>query len=158
MFEVLERCGFMKKIFPELKSWPKRFSGSIPVRFTLLAWPLKESEVEALCERLRVPTEVRELALTASRTRETLKAAATASPRVLLDLLKRADAFRRPERFAELLEVARLALPGIDTARIECALHAAAAVDAGAIAKSAQGGDIPRLIDEARAKAIGRVL
>src|ERR687895_1625678 len=53
MFEVLESSGFLKKVFPELKSWPKAFSGSIPVRFALLAWPLKETEVEALCERLR---------------------------------------------------------------------------------------------------------
>ena len=73
----------------------------------------------------------------------------------MLDLLKTADAFRRPERFAELLQVARLAEPGVDTARIERALRAAAAVDAGEIAKRARGADIGRLIDEARVEAIG---
>ena len=36
----------------------------------------------------------------------------------MLELLKTADAFRRPERFAELLEVAQLADPGVDTALI----------------------------------------
>jgi tRNA nucleotidyltransferase (CCA-adding enzyme) len=158
MFEVLEQCSFRKKALPELKAWPKRFSGSIPLRFTLLTWPLGESEVEALCERLRAPNEVRELAVIASRNRDTLRTAHSASPHALLELLKRADAFRRPERFVELLEAARLAEPGIDTARIERALRAAAAVGAGSIAKSAQGAEIPRLIDEARVKAIGRAL
>jgi tRNA nucleotidyltransferase (CCA-adding enzyme) len=159
MFEVLERCRFLKKIFPELKTWPKSFSGSIPVRFTLLTWPLKESEVEAPCERLRAPNEVSELALAASRNKVALKQAANANPAALLDLLKRADALRRPERFAELLEVARLAEPDIDTARIERARRAAAAVDAGAIAAAAVSlSEIPKSIDEARIKAIGQAL
>jgi SpoVK/Ycf46/Vps4 family AAA+-type ATPase len=68
--------------------------------------------------------------------------------------LKTADAFRRPGRFAELLEVARLADPRIDATRIERALRAAAAVDAGEIAKRATGAEIARLVDEARVKAI----
>ena len=41
MFEVLQRSGFLEKAFPELRSWPKRFSGSIPARFALLTWPLE---------------------------------------------------------------------------------------------------------------------
>jgi tRNA nucleotidyltransferase (CCA-adding enzyme) len=155
MFEVLRRCGLLEKFLPELKSIPKTFAGSVPVRFALLAWPLKESEVNALCERLRAPNEVRELALAACRSRALLRGS---TPETLLELLKRADAFRRPERFAELLEVARLAEPEIDTLRIERALRAAAAVDAGAIAKASQASDIPRLIDEARVKAIRQVL
>ncbi|HEV3011021.1 MAG TPA: multifunctional CCA tRNA nucleotidyl transferase/2'3'-cyclic phosphodiesterase/2'nucleotidase/phosphatase [Burkholderiales bacterium] len=152
MFEVLERSGFLGKAFPELKSWPKRFSGSIPVRFALLTWPLQESEIETLCERLRAPNDVRELALTAAGRKGLL---GNLTPEVLLELLKRADAFRRPERFAELLEAARLAEPGIDTARIERALRAAAAVDAGAIAaKAASPSEIAKLVDEARLTAI----
>ncbi|MCD6042856.1 MAG: multifunctional tRNA nucleotidyl transferase/23-cyclic [Burkholderiales bacterium] len=151
MFEVLDRCGLLAKAFPEIRGWPKRFSGSVPVRFAHLAWGLNPDSAEALCERLRAPNEVRELALTAARNRELMK---RSDPRSLLQLLKGADAFRRPERFAELLEAARLADPSGDTARIERALQAAAGVDAGAIARSAQGGDIGRLVDEARLKAI----
>jgi hypothetical protein len=65
------------------------------------------------------------------------------------------DAFRRPERFAELLEVARLAEPGIDGARLERALQAASAVNAGAIAaKAASPAEIGKLVDEARVSAI----
>ena len=156
MLEVLERCGLLRKAFPELKTWPKRFSGSVPVRFALLTWPLKESEIETWCERLRAPSEVRELTLTACRSKVGLKAS---TPEALLGLLKGADAFRRPERFAELLEAARLAEPGIDGARIERARHAAAGVDAGAIAAGAVSpAAIAKLVDEARVKAIGQTL
>lgn len=151
MFEVMQRAGFLQKAFPQIKAWPKRFSGSLPVRFAVLAWPLEEKNVEALCERLRAPNEVRELALAACRNKAGLR---SSTPEDLLGLLKGADAFRRPERFAELLEAARLAEPGIDVARIERARIAAAAIDAGEIAKSAKGPDIGRLVDQARSKAI----
>ena len=156
MFQVLQRSGLSRKLLPELKGIPATVSKapSLPVRFALLAWGLTEVEVSALCERLRAPNEVRELALTANRARDQLK---SSTPQGLLELLKRADALRRPERFAELLEAARLAEPGLDTARIERALKSAAAVDAGAIAAKAPApAHIPQLIDEARIKAIGR--
>ncbi|HYI87462.1 MAG TPA: multifunctional CCA tRNA nucleotidyl transferase/2'3'-cyclic phosphodiesterase/2'nucleotidase/phosphatase [Burkholderiales bacterium] len=153
MFDVLRQSGLLQKLFPEVNAIAKNFAGSVAARFALLTWPLDEAQVNALCDRLRAPNEVRELALTACRCRNKL---ASATPEALLDLLKTADAFRRPERFAELLQVARLAEPGVDTARIERALRAATAVDAGEIAKRASGADIARLIDAARVEAIGR--
>jgi tRNA nucleotidyltransferase (CCA-adding enzyme) len=151
MFEVLQLSGLLAKAFPEIKDWPKRFAGSVPVRFAHLLWGLTPDRVETLCERLRAPNEVRELALTAARSQELMK---RSDPQSLLQLLKGADAFRRPERFAELLEAARLADPAVDTARLERARRAAAAVDAGAIARSSQGADIGRRVDEARLAAI----
>ena len=151
MFELLQRAGLLAKAFPEIKAWPERFTGSLPVRFAVLAWPLEEKDLRALCERLRAPAEVRDLALAAVRSKGGLK---NSTPEALLGVLRGADAFRRPERFAELLEAARLAEPGIDTTRAERARAAAAAVDAGAIAASASGADIGRLVDEARLKAI----
>jgi tRNA nucleotidyltransferase (CCA-adding enzyme) len=151
MFDVLRQSGVLQKLLPEVKTIPSSFSGSIAARFARLAWPLEEAQVNVLCDRLRAPNEVRELALTACRCRKKL---ASSTPEALLDLLKTADAFRRPERFAELLQVARLAEPGVDTARIERALRAAVSVDAGEIAKRATGSDIARLIDQARVEAI----
>jgi tRNA nucleotidyltransferase (CCA-adding enzyme) len=159
MFEVLEKSGLRAKLLPEIRNITLNFHGSLAVRFALLAWPLEEAEVTALCERLRAPNDVRELALLASRNRDALLAAARATPQALLELLKRADAFRRPERFAGLLETARLAAPGLDLARVERALAAAAAVDAGAIAASAPSDKaIPELIDQARSRAIAGAL
>jgi tRNA nucleotidyltransferase (CCA-adding enzyme) len=154
MFEVLQACGLHEKLLHEVKAIPKKLSGSLPMRFALLAWPLEEGAVNSLCERLRAPNEVRELALLASRNRERLRAARGATPQALLDLLKRTDALRRPERFGELLEVARLAEPDIDTRRIDRARQAAAGVDAGAIAAGAAPTDIPQLVDQARVRAI----
>ena len=152
MFEVLERCGLLGKAFGELKAWPARFAGSLPVRFAHLTWPLAAAETQALCDRMRAPNDVRELAITAARNRDKLRASSAQS---MLDLLKAADAFRRPERFAELLQAARLSEPGIDTARFERALEAASAVDAGAIAKKAASPrDIGRMVDEARLAAL----
>jgi tRNA nucleotidyltransferase (CCA-adding enzyme) len=151
MFEVLHRAGLLAKAFPEIKAWPAQFSGSLPVRFAVLAWPLAEKELQRLSERLRAPSEVRDLALAAVRNREGLK---KSTPEALLGVLKGADALRRPERFSDLLEAARLAEPAIDTSRAERARVAAAAVNAGAIASSSQGADIGRLVDEARLRAI----
>src|SRR5437868_7824260 len=157
MFEVLEASGLRAKLLPELSQELPALKGSVPVRFALLAWPLTEAEVEALCERLRLPNDVRELALAASRNRSRLLAAATAPPGALLELLKRVDAFRRPERFAELLQVATAG--GADARRLEKALRAAAGVDAGAVAARAQAAaDIPALIDRARTEAMAKAL
>ena len=147
MFQVLESAGL--KILPKPKY---KLSGSLPVRFALLAWPLEAAAAEALCKQLRAPNEVRELALLGSGYRERLKSAK--KPQELLDLLKRTDAFRRPERFALLLEAARVASPKIDFTRLEKARAAAAAVDAGAIAAQGSGKDVGRRVDAARLQAI----
>ena len=158
MFEVLEATGLQQKLLPELRE-RVGISGSLPVRFARLAWPLKESEVQALCERLKPPGEVRELALLACRNRVALRASRLATPEALLELLKRTDGFRRAERFRQLVEVAQRDVPVVDTGRLERALEAASAVDAGAIAAGAQNPqDIAALIDRARVQAIERAL
>ena len=163
MFEVLEGCGLADKLLdnvrpiPEILAAAAKSTGSVPVRFAVIAWPHREAEVEAVCARLKTPSEVRELALLACRNRVVLRAAPQASAPALLELLKRTDAFRRPERFGELLEVARLADPNMDTQRIERAFAAAAAIDAGAVAaQAASPGEIARLVDEARLRALER--
>jgi tRNA nucleotidyltransferase (CCA-adding enzyme) len=124
------------------------------VRFALLCWPLEEAAIEALCERLKVPNEERELALTACRCKPLLGAK---TPEQLLELFKRGDAFRRRERFGLLLQAAKLAQPELELQRVEKALQAAAAVDAGAIARAAPT-DIPARLDEARRQAIAKAL
>jgi tRNA nucleotidyltransferase (CCA-adding enzyme) len=154
MFAALEQCGLRAKLLPELEKVPRNFSGPLPVRFALLCWPLAEAAIEALCDRLKVPNEERELALAACRCRPLL---AANTPGELLDLFKRGDAFRRRERFGQLLQAAMLAQPGLDLQLVEKALQAAAGVDAGAIAR-ADPANIPARLDEARRQAIGTVL
>jgi tRNA nucleotidyltransferase (CCA-adding enzyme) len=60
--------------------------------------------VEALSERLKVPTGFRELAVLTCRHHASVHKAGELRPGTLLSLLEATDAFRRPERFAELLQ------------------------------------------------------
>ena len=155
MFEALERCGLRAKLLPELRQLPKAFSGPLPVRFSVLCWPLQEAEIKALCDRLKVPNDERELALLACRCQKLLNAS---QPAEFLNLFKRADAFRRPERFAAFLDAARLAQAGFDSQKIERALKAAAAVDAGAVAnRAAAPAEIPAMLDRERELAIAAI-
>jgi tRNA nucleotidyltransferase (CCA-adding enzyme) len=156
MFDALERCGLRARLMPELKSVPAKFAGPRAVRYAQLCWPLDESAVDALSNRLRAANDERELALLAVRLKGSLDAG-TASE--LLSLLKRADALRRPERFEQLLEVAGLAVPGFDGSRLRRALQAAVAVDAGEIARRASAPTaISALVDQAREQAIKTAL
>ena len=59
--------------------------------------------VEGVSERLRVPTDYRELAVLAARWHGLAHRALELRPRTVLELLEACDAFRRPERFRELL-------------------------------------------------------
>lgn len=59
--------------------------------------------VDTVCERLRVPTDFRELAVLAARWHGLVHRALELRPRTVLELLESCDAFRRPERFRELL-------------------------------------------------------
>jgi tRNA nucleotidyltransferase (CCA-adding enzyme) len=58
---------------------------------------------EEVSARLRVPTDWRDLAVLAARWHALAHRAQELRPRTILDLLERCDAFRRPERFRELL-------------------------------------------------------
>jgi tRNA nucleotidyltransferase (CCA-adding enzyme) len=169
MLEVLAACGLLAKLFPgvhpDLGALARAAAANAPitVRFALLVWPLSAERVGEIAERLKLPNDVRELAVAAARHRPALAAAHRAGAEKLLQLLKRADAFRRGERFAELLQASRLADPsaGMEKgmARLERALAAAAAVDAGAIAAGAPTpAEIPRRIDQARLQEIEKAL
>jgi tRNA nucleotidyltransferase (CCA-adding enzyme) len=59
--------------------------------------------VQALCERLRVPRDYRELAVLVTREHLNYHRAAELRPATLLNLLERLDAFRRPERLEQFL-------------------------------------------------------
>ena len=61
--------------------------------------------VEALSQRLRVPNGFRELAVLGARHHAVVHKAAELRADTMLKLLETTDAFRRPERFAELLLV-----------------------------------------------------
>jgi tRNA nucleotidyltransferase (CCA-adding enzyme) len=95
---------------------------SLAVRFAVLAhdlgkartpqekWPAHHGHehlglepIEALCARLKVPTQLRELALIVSKFHTHVHRALELKPGTALQLFEETDAFRRPERFAEFL-------------------------------------------------------
>jgi len=98
-----------------------------------------------LCERLRVPHECRDLALLAAQYHGVIHRALELKASTVLKLLQECDAWRRPQRFAQLLEACAcdfhgrtgyLERPYPQAARLQAALDAALAVDAGAIARA----------------------
>jgi tRNA nucleotidyltransferase (CCA-adding enzyme) len=60
--------------------------------------------VEKFCERLRVPSDCRELAVIHTREHLIIHQARELRPSTVLELLERVDAARRPERFEQLLQ------------------------------------------------------
>jgi tRNA nucleotidyltransferase (CCA-adding enzyme) len=59
--------------------------------------------IDELCARLRVPTEYRDLAVIVARYHGNVHRAFELRPKTVLEMLEKADAFRRPERFAQVL-------------------------------------------------------
>src|SRR2546430_9543251 len=93
--------------------------------------------IEALSARLKVPNAHRELAVLTARHHTLVHRAAELKPATILTLLENCDAFRRPERFAELLlaceadacgRTGRENEPYPQVAYLKAALAAAAAV------------------------------
>jgi tRNA nucleotidyltransferase (CCA-adding enzyme) len=177
MFEALRTCGALARVAPELAAlWddePKgeqasaaldaaaRANAPLAVRFAALARALDPWAVEALARRLKVPAECRDLALLAARHANALQDGAALEPESVLELLNATDAWRRPERFAELLSAALAGEPEAAPARarLERAHAAGAAVDTGAIAQAArEAAAIRGGIDAARLAAIRRAL
>jgi tRNA nucleotidyltransferase (CCA-adding enzyme) len=59
--------------------------------------------IDKLCARLRVPSEYRDLAVIVARCHGNVHRAFELRPKTILEMLEKADAFRRPERFAQAL-------------------------------------------------------
>ncbi|WP_287879761.1 multifunctional CCA addition/repair protein [Aquitalea sp.] len=126
-----------------------------------------EKPLLALCKRLRVPAECRDLARITVLNHTKIHGTAQMKPATILRLFRDCDALRRPERFRQMLSAvladARGRLHFEDCAYPQVAwmeqmLQAAMQVDAGAIAKSCTDPrQIPVQVDVARTEAIRNV-
>jgi tRNA nucleotidyltransferase (CCA-adding enzyme) len=128
--------------------------------------------VEAMCERLRVPTECRELAVVVAREHGNVHRSGELNAAAVMRLLERCDAWRRPQRFSEMLlacECDARGRTGLEDrpypqrARLQRALDAALAVDSAAVsaealAKGWQGTAIGDAIRHARQAAVAASL
>lgn len=120
------------------------------------------SLVKALAERLRATGECRDLALLAARYHGDIHRAMELRADTIVKLFQSADAWRRPERFAQLLQACASDARGRAGSEHEPypqadyllrLLAVARALDAGEIARSCQGS-IPDAVRQARIGAI----
>lgn len=110
-FEVLRECGALAVLFPGITSdglmalkKATLLSPKASVRFAGLVHDFTEDGINQFCERFRLPREYRELALVVFKylpLYETPSRAKSATH--ALDFLMKADAFRREERFKDVL-------------------------------------------------------
>ncbi len=120
--------------------------------------------VEALCARLRVPNDCRDLALIMARHHGAVHRAAELRPAAVVELFEKTDALRRPERFRQLLDACLCDFTGrlgwenrsyASPQRLLTALAAVDAVPAGEIAAAcSERGNIPERIRAARVEAV----
>ena len=173
MLAVLRDCGALARILPELDAlWSESLLRTIDhvaapdhpleVRFAVLMRALAAVEpIQAVCKRLKVPNECRDLAVITAREQDEVGRALTLPAEAVVTLFERSDAFRKPERFAQML----LAAACGDGERSEGpyllrALEAARGVDAGAVAArhAERKSEIPGAVHRARVEAVAEVL
>lgn len=128
--------------------------------------------LQKVCERLRVPTEGKELAEVVAREHGNIHRSAELNAEAVVRLLERCDAIRQPERFAQVLQAcecdargrlgfAEAAYP--QAVRLLQAQKAALSVETAPIAQAAaaqglKGPQIGEQISKARVKAVAVAL
>ncbi len=187
-FKVLHSCGALAVLFPELEPLfgtadeghgvaetdaLRRFDraaelDALEARFALLGWILASirgaeaaaADLSALCARTKVPNEYRDLAVLVARHGADLDACLEKSPDAIMALLEACDALRRPERFAQALQVCRVARNDAwpqEDYLLRC-LDAAAAVNAaGLVAQGLKGPEVGQALHALRVDAIAQV-
>ena len=124
--------------------------------------------LQKVCERLRVPTDSKELAEVVAREHGNIHRSAELGPEALMRLLERCDAIRQAERFALVLQACECDARGRlgfeeaaypQAGRLLKAQHAALSVETAPIAQAAaaqglQGPQIGAQITQARIQAI----
>lgn len=170
MFEILQQCGALAHLLPELLGAPASVWQALACavqrgldltqRFAVLLHQAgNTTTLRALCQRLKVPAECRDMLEMTARELAQHSLWGQADALQLVLLLQRCDAWRKALRFELLLQALTCVLP-LEPAcqRVRLALRAAQSVDAGAIAKTAAGADIPLAIQQARVQAVSTAL
>ena len=218
LFQVLQDCGALQKILPELAALDTvqqtsssqseknlysialqvvdnaaKHNASLAIRLAVLLCDvvmlneysdvvststklssLNTTFVEAACARLKIQNEVRDVAIMFARESSNLRYANNFSAELLVKLFERCDAFRRPERFGELLiamqyqnlmQTSALSSGEYQAELIQLALAAAQSISAGTIAAAVSASvignatvQIAKAIHNERIVAIEHVL
>ena len=181
MLDILRECGALARLLPMLAPLATSpgtsderstvaavlapldaaagAQAALPVRLAVLLQTATDDAggtdaVEAACARLKVPGECRDLAVMSARERRAVRTGSRTAPEMVATL-ERCDAFRKPARFHQLLEVLDFVEPAsrgaVTTADWHAALAAARSVDAGTVARavSQTHPDQPQRINDA---------
>jgi tRNA nucleotidyltransferase (CCA-adding enzyme) len=129
--------------------------------------------VDAVCKRLKIPNECRDLALMTAREHGNVGRAMELRAKTIVNLLERCDAFRKPQRFLDMLVASECdhrgrtgftEKPFPQRAYLQVALAAALTVNGGEIAELTrqrypdQAQRIPEAIHEARVRAVAAAI
>ncbi len=192
LFGVPQRADFHPEVdtgehVMQVVQMAARLGVSLPVRFAALThdlgkgntppevWPRHLGHegrsaqlLRPLCQRLRVPNDCRELADLVAREHGNVHRSSGLGAEALIRLMDRCDAWRRPDRFEQLLQACECDARGRTGfgevsyeagARLRRAWTRARAVDAGAVSAQAlamglKGPAIGQALSRARAKAL----
>jgi tRNA nucleotidyltransferase (CCA-adding enzyme) len=107
-FQVLQNCNALSVLFPQISETnitllyqAAPLTQDPLVRFAVLLATLSENEIITLCDRYKIPTEYRDLALLVVRHKKNYLE--SKQPEAIVDLLIATDAFRRKQRFQQFL-------------------------------------------------------
>jgi tRNA nucleotidyltransferase (CCA-adding enzyme) len=175
LFAVLAGCGALARVLPEWTGLDEsRALAALSIaadrrlalaeRFAALFAGADPDVAESACARLKCPGDCRDLALLAARYSAPIEDAERLDAAGLVELLARVDAYRRPDRFAALLDAVDCDAMALGRERhylvgqrLIRALKAAQGVDAGLIA--AQNPDaVPQAIFAARTAAVAAAI
>jgi tRNA nucleotidyltransferase (CCA-adding enzyme) len=179
MLEVLQTTGAWPRLLPPLKGRDIARAGRLldtlaarpeptGAAKTAAAWAVLllasgagAEDALAASQRLKVPSDCRDLALLLVREAPLLLRSPALAAREAVGLFQRCDAFRRPDRFVALLDAADIGLE-LDTAHLRRQFDAALAVDAGLVVAQAQrqglaGQALANALLEARVLAVDAV-
>lgn len=121
--------------------------------------------VEQVCQRLKIPNDCRDLAVMVTREHGNVSRALELRADTIVALFERCDAFRKPQRFIDMLRASECdfrgrsgfaGLPFPQAPRLHAALKAAQAVNAGEVAQRHLGDPqkIAAAIHQARVDAV----
>ena len=116
LFAELDACGASGDLFPVIPCVDGRLNAAaradlpLPVRIALWLADCDPEQVADLSERLRLPTDCRDMALLLVRHRAALRQPDALSAEDQLDTLERCDGLRRADRFKQLLTALPLSL------------------------------------------------
>ncbi len=172
-FDVLRDCGALAGIIPELEpddTYEAALSalrcahnskGETSVRFAALMSPLTPDDAINRSAQLKAPNNCQDLARLTTSLMPQIRSMTHYRAETLLDVLDEADVWRRADRFTELLQALRCALPDTEQTKLgwlESAQHAATGVQAKELmAQGFKGKELGRAIRNERLRRISEL-